>query len=235
MKSTFSVFALITLALLSFGLYQALVAAPTEQTMGEVQRIFYYHVPSAWTAFLCFIANFAASIVYLARRNPKADAFALSTAEVGVVFCTIVLVTGPIWARPVWGIWWTWDARLTSTLVLWLIYVSYLVLRRYTSGGQSPVLASALAVFGFVDVIFVYMAIRWFRTQHPQPVVGGGANAGIDPHMLFALLVNFAAFAALASLVVWIRYRLERLRQQVEEAHALKAIAAGPPLRRAAR
>jgi heme exporter protein C len=145
-----------------------------------------------------------------------------------------VLITGPIWARPVWGIWWTWDARLTSTLVLWLIYVSYLILRRYTTGGQSPVLAAALAVFGFVDVIFVYMAIRWFRTQHPQPVVGGGAGSGIDPHMLTALLVNFAAFAALAALVVWLRYRLERLRQQVEEAHALKAIA-GAEVRRASR
>jgi heme exporter protein C len=234
MKSTFSIFALITLALLSFGLYQALVAAPTEQTMGEVQRIFYYHVPSAWTAFLCFIANFIASIIYLARRNPKTDAFALATAEVGVVFCTVVLITGPIWARPVWGIWWTWDARLTSTLVLWLIYVSYLILRRYTTGGQNPVLAAALAVFGFVDVIFVYMAIRWFRTQHPQPVVGGGAGSGIDSHMLTALLVNFVAFAALASLIVWLRYRLERLRQQVEEAHAMKAIA-GAEVGRASR
>ncbi len=225
---------LITLALLSFGLYQALVAAPTEQTMGEVQRIFYYHVPSAWTAFLCFIANFVASIAYLARRSPKTDAFALAAAEVGVVFCTVVLITGPIWARPVWGIWWTWDARLTSTLVLWLIYVSYLILRKYTTGGQSPVLAAALAVFGFVDVIFVYMAIRWFRTQHPQPVIGGGAGSGIDSHMLTALLVNFAAFAALGSLLIWLRYRLERLRHQVEEAHAMKAIAA-PEVRRVAR
>jgi heme exporter protein C len=225
MKSTFSILALITLALLSYGLYQALVAAPKELTMGDVQRIFYYHVPSAWTAFLCFFANFAASIVYLVKRNPKADAIALSTAEVGVVFCTVVLVTGPIWARPVWGIWWTWDARLTSTLVLWLIYVSYLLLRRYSAAGQNPVLASVLAVFGAVDVVFVYMAIRWFRTQHPQPVIGGGQGSGIDPRMLHALLINWAGFMALAVLVIWVRYRLERLRQQVEEAHAMRAVA----------
>jgi heme exporter protein C len=225
MKSAFSIVALITLALLSYGLYQALIIAPREMTMGDAQRIFYYHVPSAWTAFLCFFANLAASIWYLAARNPKADAVALSTAEVGVVFTTVVLVTGPIWAKPIWGIWWTWDARLTSTLVLWLIYVSYLLLRRYSTAGQNPVLASVLAIFGAVDVVFVYMAIRWFRTQHPQPVIGGGQGSGIDPRMMHALLINWCGFLALAFLVIWLRYRLERLRQQVEEAHAMKAIA----------
>ena len=225
MKSAFSIFALITLALLSYGLYQALVVAPQEATMKDVQRIFYYHVPSAWTAFLCFFGNFLASIVYLVKRNPKADAIALSTAEVGVVFTTVVLVTGPIWAKPIWGIWWTWDARLTSTLVLWLIYVSYLLLRRYSTAGQNPVLASVLAIFGAVDVVFVYMAIRGVRTQHPQPVVGGGEGSGIDPRMMHALLMNWVGFLALAFLVLWLRYRLERLRQQVEEAHAMKAIA----------
>ncbi len=227
MKSSFTILALLTLLLLSYGLYQGLHAAPREATMGEVQRIFYYHVPSAWTAFLCFIANFLACILYLAKRDPRTDAFAASTAEVGVVFCTVVLVTGPLWARPVWGIWWTWDARLTSTLVLWLIYVSYLILRRYS--GQNPVLAAALAVFGFVDVVFVYMAIRWFRTQHPKPVIAGGEGSGIDPRMLHALLANFVAFLAFAILVIWIRYRLERLRQQVEEAHAMQALIEPPP------
>ena len=225
MRSFFSIFALITLALLSYGLYQALVAAPREATMGDAQRIFYYHVPSAWTAFLCFFANLVASIWYLATRNPKVDAIALSTAEVGVVFTTVVLVTGPIWAKPIWGIWWTWDARLTSTLVLWLIYVSYLLLRRYSTAGQNPVLASVLAIFGAADVVFVYMAIRWFRTQHPQPVIGGGEGSGLDPRMWNALLVNWLGFLALAGLVIYLRYRLERLRQQVEEAHAMKAIA----------
>ncbi len=232
MKSKFAIFALITLVLLSYGLYEALIAAPTEATMGEVQRIFYYHVPSAWTAFLCYIVNFVASLLYLARRRPGADAIALAAAEVGLVFNSIVLVTGPLWAKPVWGIWWTWDARLTSTLVLWLIYASYLIVRRYTTGGQAPVMGAALAVFGFVDVIFVYMAIRWFRTQHPQPVIGGGEGSGIAPQMLFALLVNFAAFVALAGLLAFLRYRLERLRQQVEEAHAMKAVAGSPPVRR---
>lgn len=228
MNLKFTIFALTTLALLSWGAYEALEGAPTEATMGHVQRIFYYHVPSAWVAFLCFVANFVASIIYLKNRAPKVDAVAVSTAEVGVVFCTIVLLTGPIWARPVWGIWWTWDARLTSTLVLWLIYVSYLVLRRYSIGGPNPVLAASLAVFGFIDVIFVYMAIRWFRTQHPQPVIGGGEGSGIHPAMLKALLINFVAFAAFAFLVIWLRYTLERVRQKVEEAHAMKALNSAP-------
>ncbi len=114
MKKAFPILAVLTALLLGYGTYQALVVAPTEQTMGNVQRIFYYHVPSAWTGFCLFFINLIASIVYLISKNPKADALAVSSAEVGVVFCTIVLVTGPIWARPVWGIWWTWDVRLTQ-------------------------------------------------------------------------------------------------------------------------
>ena len=114
MKTPILIAVVVVVALLAFGLYQALVVAPTEQTMGDVQRIFYYHVPSAWTAFILFFVNFVASIWYLFRRGNAADAVAVTTAEIGVVFCTIVLITGPLWARPVWGIWWTWDARLTD-------------------------------------------------------------------------------------------------------------------------
>jgi len=268
MKPLFILYALFTLVLLSFGLHQALDVAPTEQTMGDIQRIFYYHVPSAWVAFLCFFANFLASVAFLAnlkesgpksarmillalcgaataillaRHIPNAaanvvtvwivylafhfltkldtnqqDAIAVSTAEVGVVFCSIVLVTGPLWAKPVWGIWWTWDARLTSTFIMWLIYVSYLLLRRFsTADEQTPKLAAALAIFGFVDVPIVYMSIRWWRTQHPSPVIGGGEGSGLDPRMLHVLLWNFLAFAAYGLLVVWRRYQLERGRQQL--------------------
>lgn len=222
MRTKLTIFGLIALALLTYGLYEAMVGAPTEQTMGDVQRIFYYHVPSAWTAFLLFFLNFVASAIYLFTRGPRSDAFALSSAEVGVVFCTVVLVTGPLWARPVWGIWWTWDARLTTTLILWLIYVSYLILRRFSSGGQTPVLAAALAIFGFIDVPIVYLSIRYFRTQHPQPVIAGGEGSGIDPVMMKALMVNWLAFMVFGAIVLWLRYKLERARQQVEQAHALR-------------
>jgi heme exporter protein C len=222
MKRAFPILAVLILAFLGYTAYEALVVAPTEQTMGNVQRIFYYHVPSAWTAFLLFLINFVASIVYLIRRNPASDMIALVSAEVGVVFCTVVLVTGPLWARPVWGIWWTWDVRLTSTLVLWLIYLSYLMLRRFSTSGQTPVLAAALAVFGALDVPLVYFSIRIFRTQHPQPVIGGGGS--IDPRMLHVLLINWVAFLCLATLFCWARYRLEHMRREIEETQALEAL-----------
>src|SRR5207237_5434017 len=217
-------FSALVLMLLVYGFRQAIFIAPTELTMGNIQRIFYYHVPSAFVAFTCFFANLIASLWYLKSRRLSADAWALATAEVGVIFCTIVLVAGPLWARPVLGIWWTWDARLTSTLLLWLIYVSYLILRRYSTSGQTPVLAAALAVFGFLDVPFVYLANRLFRTQHPQPVLFGGPDSALDPRMRFALLMNMLAFAAFAALLSWIRYRLERARQHFEETQALDAL-----------
>jgi len=227
MKPLNVLFVLITLGLLGFSTYQALFVAPTEQTMGEVQRIFYYHVPSAWVAGLCFLVNFLASVAYLVKRNSTADALAAASAEVGVVFCTIVLITGPIWGRPVWGIWWTWDARLTTTLVLWLIYVSYLILRRFASGSQTQTLAAVLAIFGFVDVPIVYMSIRWFRTQHPSPVIAGGENSGLDPIMLHAFFWNLLAFTCVGIIMVMARFRLQQMENQVEAEHAELALQGG--------
>src|SRR4030088_1936669 len=132
MKAKFFIFFIpMVLVLLAYGTYQGLVVAPAEQTMGDVQRIFYYHVPSAAVAFTCFFVNFIASIFYLWKRSKRADAWAVASAEVGVVFCAIVLITGPIWARYAWGVWWSpWDMRLNTTLMLWLLYVSYLMMRR---------------------------------------------------------------------------------------------------------
>jgi heme exporter protein C len=222
MKKVFPILSVLTAILLSYALYEALIGAPTEQTMGNVQRIFYYHVPSAWTAFILFFVNFGASVYYLIKRCSTADIVALVSAEVGVVFCTVVLVTGPIWARPVWGIWWTWDMRLTSTLVLWLIYVSYLFLRRFSSSGQTPALAAVLAVLGALCVPFVYFSIWFFRTQHPQPVMGDGGS--IDPRMWHVLLLNWLAFSCFAFLVCWSRYRLEILKREVDQAHALESL-----------
>jgi heme exporter protein C len=222
MKRAFPILAVLTAAFLGYGFYEALWVAPTDQIQGDVYRIIYYHVPSAWTAFLFLAVNFVASIVYLVRRNLKADAVAVSAAEVGLVFCTVVLVTGPIWARPVWGIWWTWDWRLTSTLVMWLIYISYLVLRRFSSGGQTAVLAAALAIFGGLDIPLVYFSIWFFRTQHPQPVIGDGGS--IDPSMLHVWLINWGAFLCFGALVFWWRYRQAVQLQEIEEAEALESL-----------
>jgi len=228
-RATFTLSAIGVAVLLSYGLRQALQIAPTEATMGNIQRIFYYHVPSYATAFTMFAINLVASIFYLVRRHTPAamaaDAVAVSAAELGVIFCSVGLLTGMLWAKPVWGIWWTWDARLTSTFVLWLIYVSYLMLRRLSTAGQAPTLAAALAVFGFVDVPIVYMSIRWWRTQHPQPVIfGEQGSSGLDPAMTTALLVNLAAFLCYGALVFWVRYKLERARQELHEAQALHTI-----------
>jgi len=227
MKKLALISIIVIVVLLAWTSYLALAVAPTERTMGDVQRIFYYHVPSAWVAGLCFFLNFLASVWYLWKRSAGSDALAASSAEVGVVFCTVVLLTGPIWARPVWGIWWTWDARLTTTLVLWLIYVSYLVLRRFSAGGQTQVLAAAFAIFGFADVPIVYMSIRWFRTQHPSPVIGGGEGSGLDPAMAHVFLINLAAFTVIGLLFVWLRYRLQVEEQALEAAHAQAALKGG--------
>jgi len=227
MKPFSIAFIILTLGLLAFSTYQALFVAPTEQTMGEVQRIFYYHVPSAWVAGVCFFVNFLASIAYIVKRNEKADALAAASAEVGVVFCTIVLITGPIWARPVWGIWWTWDARLTTTLVLWLIYVSYLIVRRFAAGSQTQLLAAVIGIFGFVDVPIVYMSIRWFRTQHPSPVMAGGENSGLDPAMLHVFFWNLLAFTCVGIIFIGLRYRLQTMEDTLEAEHAQLALEGG--------
>lgn len=198
--------------------YAAFFVAPNEKTMGAIQRIFYFHVPSAWTAFGAFLIVFVANVAYLVRRTRRWDWLGVSAAEVGLAFCSVVLVTGPIWARPVWGVWWTWDARLTSTFVLWLMYVSYLILRTLIEDPERRAVASAaFGIFAFLDVPIVYMSIRWWRTQHPQPVIAGGEGTGLDPVMWRVLLVCWAALLGVMALLLRQRYRLEALRHQVEE------------------
>jgi len=196
--------------------YAAFFIAPNERTMGAIQRIFYFHVPSAWTAFTAFFLVFISNIVYLIRRTPKWDWLGVSAAEVGLAFCSVVLVTGPIWAKPVWGIWWTWDARLTSTFVLWLMYVSYLLLRTLLADPERRAVVSAVfGIFAFLDVPLVYFSIWLWRTQHPQPVIGGGGS--LDPTMRKVLLFCWVALLGVMFLLLRQRYRLEAMRHEVEE------------------
>jgi heme exporter protein C len=217
----FFAFAAFCCIFLAYGTYQALVVAPTEETMGNVQRIFYVHVPAATVAFTLFFVNFLASIYYLWKRSAKADALAATTAEVGVVFCSVVLITGPIWARYAWGTWWSpWDMRLNTTLMLWLLYVSYLMMRRSSTAGSTSVLAAALAVFSFLDVPIVYMANRWFRTHHPAPMIG---TPNLDPRMQHILFINMLAFLCFSVLICWFRYEMERTAQQIDSAHIQRA------------
>jgi len=206
---------LLVAALIGGAGYAALFLAPAERTMGLIQRIFYFHVPSAWAGFVAFGITFVACIAYLVKRAPKWDWLAVSAAEMGVVFFTVVLVTGPIWAKPVWGIWWTWDARLTSTFVLWVLYLSYLVLRTLVGDAERRAVVSAVfGVFAFLDVPLVYLSIWFWRTQHPQPVIGGG---GMDRHMWPPFLLCWAALLGVMVLLLRQRYRLEALRHEVQE------------------
>jgi heme exporter protein C len=212
---------LITLGLLAWGTYQALEVAPAEATMGDAQRIFYYHVPAATAASILFGVNFLASIWYLLRRSQRADALAVSAAEVGVVFFGVVLISGPIWARYAWGTFWVWDARLTTSLILWLLYVSYLVLRSSSETGSTSVLAAVLAIFAALDMPIVYMSNRWFRTNHPQPMIGNPEL--LNPAMEKVLLWNMLAFVLFSILIAWFRYDLERTSQKINALHIKKA------------
>src|SRR5216110_121025 len=154
--------------------YLAFNYAPIEKSMGVIQKIFYLHISCAFSAFVAFGTCFYANLRYVFTREPKADWLSVSAAEVGLAFISVVLVSGPIWAHPVWGIWWTWDARLTSTFVLWLLYVSYLLLRTLVEEPDRRALLSALfGIFAFLDVPLVFGSIRWWRTQHPQPIIMG--------------------------------------------------------------
>ena len=232
-KLAIGLYASVVVVLMVWGFYQAIYVAPSDAMQGEISHIFYYHVPNAMLCFLFFAMSLLGSIGYLAwRRNSpemaqRSDALALAGAEVGVVFCTVVLTTGPLWGRRAWGIWWTWDARLTTTLVLWLIYVSYLLLRRFAAGPQVQSLAAVLGIFGALDVPIVYMSNRWWRTQHPAPVFGGGPDTGVkDPAMLAAFGWNVLAWAAWGILLLILRYNAERKHQLNAAEDAQEALAA---------
>jgi heme exporter protein C len=207
----------LVLVLLGLAAYGALYVAPTEATMGTIQRIFYLHVSSAWTAFTAFFICFIANLAYVFRRQMRWDWLGVASAEVGLAFTTVVLVTGPIWAHPVWGIWWTWDARLTSTFVLWLLYVSYLLLRTLIEEPDRRALLSALfGIFAFIDVPLVYGSIRWWRTQHPQPVILGGPGSGLQPTMWWVALFFWVSLLGLMTLLLRQRYRLEAMREDLD-------------------
>jgi heme exporter protein C len=206
----------LTLIWLIVALYMIFLYAPQEATMGEVQRIFYVHFSSACTALLAYFFVFLGSMGYLWKRSRWADDFAYASAEVGFVFCCCVLVTGPLWAKPAWGIWWTWDARLTSTFILWLLYIGYLMLRGYVNNpGRVEILSAVVGILGFVDAIIDYMAIRWWRTQHPQPVIAGGPSSGLDPRMWLTVFVAWGAFLCLYFYLVRQRMALAESRREL--------------------
>lgn len=218
---------LVTFVVMTIALYMTFLWVPMERTMGAVQRIFYFHVPSGIIGFAGFLIVLIGSIGYLRSRDLKWDRLSLSAAEAGFLFCSMNLITGPIWARPVWGIWWTWDARLTLSLVLWLIYISYLMLRRYLpEATRRATLSSIMGIFGFTVSILDYLAIRWWRTQHPAPVMGGGEDSGLHPDMRLTLGICFLAMTLLYAVLVHRRVAVAQAEAEVDylykRAHALE-------------
>jgi len=194
---------------------------PTERVAGIVQRIMYFHVPLAWVGFLAFFIVFCASILYLWKGKRRWDALAHSAAEIGVLFTSLMLVTGAIWAKPTWGVWWTWDPRLTTALILWLLYVAYLMLRGYASTpSQAARYSAVVGIIGFIDVPIVYFSITWWRTVHPGVMVGPAAESGsMDGSMLFTLMFSLLTFT-----VIFAYLLLERvsLRNTADDLAALR-------------
>jgi heme exporter protein C len=214
----------LTLIVLAFGFDKAMTA-PREATMGNLYRVLFYHLPHTILSFVFPYLNCGAALLYLFWRNRNveraaaADAFALAAAEVTVLYATIGLATGMLWGRAAWGIWWAWDARLTTYLLLWLLYVSYLLLRRLSTEGQPAVVSAVLAIFAAIDIPICFMSIRWWRTQHPAPVFGDGGK--MDPVFFPAILWNMAGWAMWAAFFLGMRYAIERRRQRRSNAQAL--------------
>ena len=209
----------LAMVLMLVDLYLISMVAPTDSVLGHVQRVFYFHVPIAVMSFLAFFLVFIASILYLTKRTLVWDSLAHASAEVGVVFVTLALLTGVIWARPIWNTWWTWEPRLTTTLILWLIYVSYLMVRSYAPNRQKGALyGAAVGIVGFVDVPIVYYSVIWWRSIHPSPVVGPlAAGDALDPTMLAVLLFSFATFLVLFIYLVMERMALRDVEERLLE------------------
>ena len=207
-------------------LYLVFMWVPTEASMGIVQRLFYFHVPAAMAAFVaCFVGGVSA-ILYLVKRDPRYDDLSLAANESLVAFEAINIGLGMMWAKPIWGIWWTWDAKLTSAFLLLFLYVAYLAIRPAAPVEQRAAVCAVVCILGMVDVPMVYMANRLFRTQHPSPVIGGGPDSGLAPEIATTLFFGIFTMILLWSCVVSVRRRVARLERAaadlVRRAHELE-------------
>ena len=199
-------------------LVRAIYYTPFEALQGPAQKIFYLHLPAALAAFFAFFIVALSSIGYLWLKDPRLDRAAESSAEVGVVFTTVVLTTGPIWAKPIWGTYWTWDMRLTLTLFLWFIYVGYLVLRGAIDDRSMRARYSAvLGILGALLIPFIHLSVYLFRTMHPKPIVIKPSAPSLPPEMLTTLLISFVAFILFYLALVRQRYRLANERDLLEQ------------------
>ena len=196
--------------------YAALIYAPTETVMGNIQRIFYFHMGTVWVATIAFMIVFVASIIYLINGKKKWDVLAYTSAEIGVLFITMTIITGSIWAKPVWGTWWTWDPQLTTTFILWILYIVYLLIRANSGFDEKKAKYSAVfAIIAFIDLPLVYISARVMRGI--SPVVFGPGGGGIEPKMLNALLITLVSFTLLFILLLIERVKIENLKYQINK------------------
>ena len=203
-------------SMMAFTLYLVYFWAPTEQNLGVSQRIFYFHVPLGWIGMVSIIVVAVASILHLTTGRQKWDDLAYSTAELGVIYASLVLVTGAIWGKPVWGVWWTWDPKLTTTLVLWFIFVGYLMVRAYgPAGGQGKRFASVIALIGAIDAPIIYKATDWWRSAHPD----NNIPSDLDGRMLLTLLVSVVTFTVIYLFMLMERYSLRKSESDLDELH----------------
>lgn len=197
-------------------LYMVFMWVPTEQNLGVSQRIFYFHVPLGWIGMVSIVIVAFASVMHLFTGRQRWDDLAYSTAEIGVIYATLILVTGAIWAKPVWGVWWAWDPKLTTTLILWFIYVGYLMIRVYgPAGTQGKRFASVIALIGAIDAPIIYKATDWWRTAHPDNNIPSDLNG----QMLLTLLASVIAFTILYSYTLAERYALRKSESDLDELH----------------
>lgn len=209
--------ALLAAPILLASLYMTFFYAPTEREMGVVQRIYYVHVPSAWVAFLAFGIVALCSLIYLWLKDERLDAISVASAELGLVFTTIVLITGPIWGKIAWGAWWVWEPRLTLTLLLWFIYVGYFMVRGSTENPErGKRFGAVVGIVGAVNIPLIHVSVLWFRSQHPQPVVLRADGPQADPAIVQTLLVSLLGFTVLFFALMLLRYAAERLEGRVE-------------------
>lgn len=225
-----AVLSVLASAAMLYAFWMIFFFAPTERSMGLVQRIFYVHVPSAWVAFLAFGIVALCSLGYLWLRDERLDAISVSAAELGLVFTTGVLITGPLWGKLAWGAWWVWDARLTLTLLLWFIYIGYFMVRNAAENPErGKRFAAVVGIVGAVDIPLIHMSVQWFRSQHPQPVVLRPDGPTAAPEIVQTLMVSLLAFTLTFFALLLYRYGVERMHNQAAQLRALRGARRGVP------
>ncbi len=219
-----------TIALMVLASLAVFVYAPREAKMGDVQRIFYFHVSTAWSGFLAFAVALIGSIAYLRTRAPRWDQIGHAAVEVGLVLLTMAIITGSLWARPVWNTWWTWDPRLTTTTITWVVYLAYLLLRNAVENPETRArFAAVYAIVAFVTVPITYLSARLLRTIHPivlGPSVSSEAQGqfGLTPRMVHTMVLSLVAWTLLFTVLLWLRYRVQRAQETLEEMEAMAEV-----------